>query len=41
MVKKSIGANFQIKTTGLTATVANPALAAAAPSEHDPSAPLP
>ena len=38
MVKISNRANFQIKTTALTATAAKPAQAAAAPGEHDPSA---
>jgi hypothetical protein len=38
MVKIFIQANFQIKTALLTVTAANPAWAAAAPGEHDPSA---
>ncbi|CAB4785206.1 unannotated protein [freshwater metagenome] len=40
MVKKSIQVNSQINANDLTATAANPAQAAAAQSEHDPSAPL-
>jgi len=38
MVKISICANFQIKTTALTANAANPAWATATPGLHDPSA---
>ena len=37
MVKKSIRANFQINATALTVAATNPAWAAAAPGEHDPS----